>query len=179
MKFTFPLRLTGSLNSREHWAARAKRVKRERIETAKAWRALAQPVRTGTGHWVVTLTRIAPRRTDSDNLAGRLKGVRDQVAAELHIDDGNERVEWRYAQRKGVPRAHAVEVTVETAMENALRRLDAGELAKLHAAHFRHSPADAYQARAKGAPFDERTQNGAKVRTGRRAAPRPRQGPRP
>lgn len=119
MKFTVPIQLRGSLNSREHWAQRAKRVKAER----NAVRACAprpgvwfDAYHAGAGPgWVVTLTRVAPRELDDDNLVGRLKGVRDEVAALIGVDDGDKRVAWRYQQRKGEPRQYAVEVQVEAA----------------------------------------------------------------
>jgi len=165
MKFTFPLKLIGGLNNtREHWRARHRRVLREKLMTAFAWRQLAGA--TPSGRLVVTLARIAPRALDSDNLAGRMKAVRDQVATCLGIDDGSDAVEWRYAQRKGLPNAHAVEVSVQARAEWL-----AEEVARLSA--------DACSTRFTGAPQNERTQSGAEVRTGRRVAPKPRQGPRP
>jgi hypothetical protein len=51
---------------------------------------------------VVTLTRIAPRRLDSDNLQGGCKAARDEVAAWLGVDDADPRVEWRYEQSKAL-----------------------------------------------------------------------------
>lgn len=149
MRFVFPLKLTGSLNSREHWAVRAKRVKRERAETAKAWKALAGPVPPGQ-RWIVTLTRISSRRVDSDNLAGRLKGVRDQVAAQLGIDDGSDSAEWHYEQRRSVGAVHAVEVRVEDWASGLIRRLtEAGTHPGLMA-----ELGDACSTRSTGAPGD-------------------------
>jgi hypothetical protein len=48
----------------------------------------------------VTLTRIAHRALDSDNLAAAFKPVRDGVADALCVDDGSPLVEWLYAQRR-------------------------------------------------------------------------------
>ena len=61
---------------------------------------------------VVTLTRIAPRALDDDNLRGALKACRDGVADWLAIDDRDPRVRWEYAQRKGKPGQYAVAVEV-------------------------------------------------------------------
>lgn len=59
----------------------------------------------------ITLTRVAPRRLDSDNLAGSFKAVQDEVAALMGIDDGDPRITWVYAQRSpSVPNEYAVEV---------------------------------------------------------------------
>ena len=60
----------------------------------------------------VELVRVAPRRLDSDNLTSSLKAVRDGVADWLGVDDGDERVLWRYRQRKGAPRQYLVEIAV-------------------------------------------------------------------
>jgi len=65
---------------------------------------------------VITLTRIAPRRLDpGDNLNSSMKAVRDGIADALGIDDGDARLTWKYAQRKGNPKEYAVEVEVENA----------------------------------------------------------------
>jgi hypothetical protein len=82
------------------------------------------------------------------------------------VDDGAAGVTWRYEQRRGAPRAHGVEVSVL-----AKSQWLAGEIAAL--------AADACSTRSTGAPQDEPTQSGAKVRRGRRVAPKPSQRPRP
>lgn len=111
MKVWIPLRLTGSLNAREHWGARQRRVKKERNAVA----LLLPPRPKGPcPELTVTLTRVAPHELDDDNLQGRLKAVRDQVAAWLGLDDRDKRVSWRYAQAKpGKPREHWVTVELE------------------------------------------------------------------
>jgi hypothetical protein len=61
---------------------------------------------------VVVLTRIAPPRSkglDSDNLQRALKAVRDAVADQLGVNDGDKRVIWLYQQATG-PWAVEVEV---------------------------------------------------------------------
>jgi hypothetical protein len=74
----------------------------------------------GTGHswrgsWpqTVTLTRIAPRAFDDDNLAASFKAVRDGVADALGVKDNDSRVRWVYAQRRGLPREYSVEIRIE------------------------------------------------------------------
>lgn len=114
MTFEIPLKLSGSLNSREHWRRRAKRVKAERNIVAAysplphVWRALAAEAERFT----ITLTRIAPRTLDDDNLVGRMKATRDEVARLLGIDDGSPRLTWLYRQTKGEAHQHAVTVHV-------------------------------------------------------------------
>lgn len=70
--------------------ARVRRVKRERKAVRLLW-----PWRWKGRAWsfplLVTLTRVSPspKPLDDDNLAASLKAVRDQVAAELKVDDGD------------------------------------------------------------------------------------------
>lgn len=93
LSIIIPLRASTSQNARLHWAALAKVRKREKgAVMAKLPRHLIRPV------IAVTLTRCAPRRLDSDNLAGCLKGIRDGVAARLGIDDGSPLIVWKYEQ---------------------------------------------------------------------------------
>lgn len=110
--FELPLRLEVSLNSRIHWAAKARRVKAERNAIALVfplqWRGYAQ--QETEARILVGLTRIAPRALDDDNLAGRFKAVRDEVAKQLGIDDGDGRIGWAYSQEKG---EEAVRVSVQ------------------------------------------------------------------
>lgn len=102
----WPARLSGSQNAREHHHARARRVKAERGNALLMCRTQlerpALPV-------VVRLTRIGPRKLDSDNLQASCKSSRDGVADWLGIDDGDDRVTWLYAQERG---AYAVRVEV-------------------------------------------------------------------
>jgi hypothetical protein len=104
---SFPLKLARGLNSREHHMARARRVKYERDVVAReAGLELRGPgvaLLMRGEHLVVTLTRLYGARCrdyDDDGLAGSLKGVRDEVAAILGVDDRDPRVAWRYVQRR-------------------------------------------------------------------------------
>ena len=92
------LRLDVTPNARLHWAARAKRVKRQRaiiaLILAPHRRALpALPV-------VVTITRCSPGTMDDDNATASAKAVRDAVAEHLGVDDRDPRVTWRVEQRR-------------------------------------------------------------------------------
>lgn len=128
MIFTVPIRTVSALNMREHWAKKAKRVKAERRATFVAAftgdqdgfreriRMTQYACKTEAGvPLTVALTRVAPRQLDDDNLRGALKGVRDEVAAMLGVDDRDPVVTWQYAQRKGKPKEWAVEVRIEEA----------------------------------------------------------------
>lgn len=89
-------------NLREHWARRAKRAADHR---KRAWLACF-----GITSWVpfapvtVTLTRVAPRALDDDNLAYAFKAVRDGVADALQVRDNDPRIVWNYTQEKGPAR---------------------------------------------------------------------------
>lgn len=90
----------GTLNSREHWAKRSRRVANEHAIVAlvlhSSWKGKARPSLPLS----VTMTRANPRMLDGDNCVGSLKGTRDSVAKWLGIDDGDSRVSWNYEQRK-------------------------------------------------------------------------------
>ena len=107
ISFSLPLRTFSTLNQREHWAKRAKRVKSERATAFMLTpNGLQLPL-------VIRLVRIAPRPLDShDNLASSMKGVVDGIADRLGIKDNDERVHWFYSQSKGKPREYAVKVEV-------------------------------------------------------------------
>lgn len=122
MTFDVPIRLGGGMNVRDgHWAQRAKRVKAERAAVSAfaplphVWHHLAKE----SVFFRVTLTRVAPRRMDSDGWVARAKGVRDEVARLMGIDDGDERLSWWYAQMKDVPGRYAVRIAVEAVDETS------------------------------------------------------------
>lgn len=112
MQITLPLRTVSEANRREHWATRARRAKGQRTVTRLEVARKLGYGRTPAIDFPVaaTLTRIAPRALDDDNLRGALKAVRDGVADALGVDDRDPRVEWCYGQRKGKP---AVEINLE------------------------------------------------------------------
>jgi hypothetical protein len=92
-----PLRTTGS-NARESWPQRHGRVKRERESVGWMLKTAQRPSIPCT----VLLTRSAPSRgLDDDNLRTALKGVRDEVADWLGVDDRSPQVRYRYAQVTG------------------------------------------------------------------------------
>jgi hypothetical protein len=106
IEVTLPLRTVSEANQRGHWSKGAKRAKEQRSVVAlalgphlrkvvAAHLGIAPALRYGLA---VTLTRIGPRRLDGDNLQRALKAVRDGVADALGVDDGDERIEWRYEQ---------------------------------------------------------------------------------
>lgn len=106
-----PIKTVSTLNAREHWSKRARRAKDQRRATfltvAREARATPLPV-------VVTLERLAPSNgLDGDNLQGAMKSVRDGIADCYGVDDRDERIEWRYSQRKA--REYGVSITIAPA----------------------------------------------------------------
>lgn len=104
-----PVKLTSEANSRDGWRAKSRRAKAQRA-AAKA--AMGPDIKGPPPPYVITITRIGPRKLDSDNLAGSAKAVRDGVADWLGIDDGDERLTWVYAQRSEGAGMYAAEVVI-------------------------------------------------------------------
>ena len=97
IEFTIPIQTVSGMNAREHYMARARRVKRER-ESVAWWVARRTTPATPC---TVTLTRLAPSNgLDDDNLASSMKGVRDELARWIGIDDRSALVQWRYEQAR-------------------------------------------------------------------------------
>lgn len=116
---TLPMRTVSAMNTREHHMARYRRSKAQRTTVALA---LRPAVGNGFGkkheRLVITLTRIGIRQgLDGDNLQASFKAIRDSVAEVIGIDDGSDRVEWRYAQRRGP--AWGIEIAIATPEEMA------------------------------------------------------------
>ena len=120
---TIDVQLGRGQNVREQHFARAKRVKAEREATNLALEQASGFVRTR----VMAATLISEQQSgaritlhrpwcrvplDSDNLSGAFKGVRDEVAAFLGVDDRSERLHWIYTQSKQ-PKGTLPVVTIE------------------------------------------------------------------
>lgn len=108
-----PIKVISEANCRDHWRKSAPRKALHRC-TARSL-LLARAGRgpgAAAGQISITLTRIAPRTLDDDNLASGFKATRDGVADWLGIDDGSKRLTWRYEQRKGTAGQYAAEVVV-------------------------------------------------------------------
>jgi hypothetical protein len=107
----YPCRLRPESNRRGHWAKHSPREKKQRAQAALMCRAEAGPP-PPANTYVIRLTRIAPRRLDTDNNARAAKATQDGVADWLGIDDGDERLFWDYQQEKGPPKTYAVRIEV-------------------------------------------------------------------
>lgn len=114
---TLPLMLESTnVMLRLHYAVRMRKTALQRGQTRAHLFAPCSSeradLRTGTPVKIVaTITRIAPRKLDSDNLQGAAKACRDAVADALGVNDADPRVTWFYAQEKA--RTPGVRITVE------------------------------------------------------------------
>lgn len=103
-----PVKTVSGMNAREHHMARSRRVKGDRTATSWALCQTAPPVPPCT----VKLTRLAPSNgLDSDNLQSSMKGVRDQIAEWIGIDDKSPLVTWQYEQLRARDYGVIVEVS--------------------------------------------------------------------
>lgn len=112
MVFTIPhMRLVSEANAREHWGDKARRAKVQRfLGQFYLTDAKVQGQELPPPPWRVTITRIGPRKLDSDNCAGAAKALRDGIADALRVNDGDEAaVTWEYRQEPG---AYGVRVEV-------------------------------------------------------------------
>lgn len=100
IEFEVPVRLVSLLNAREHHMARARRAKTQRTAAHTIAREHVSELVDTPLSITVTITRIAPRELDDDNLAGSAKHIRDGIADALEIDDRDKRIQWRYEQAK-------------------------------------------------------------------------------
>lgn len=108
------MRLGAALNARVHWSRRAARAKKERAVVAVVLRSHWTPdIETASPPTTCTLTRIAPRMLDDDNLQGAFKSIRDEVASFFGVNDGPRGpISWRYEQHKGEPKQYAVQIAL-------------------------------------------------------------------
>jgi hypothetical protein len=111
-----PVRIESEANLRECWRRKHARAKVQREATRLILMMPCSRLRHTRRRTYVTLTRIAPRKLDGDNLQRGFKAVRDGVADALGINDGADHVGWHYTQDRGKPKEYAalVEIEVET-----------------------------------------------------------------
>lgn len=121
MEFTVPIRIESEMNKREHWSVRRKRFTEHKACVSYAW-PKPRYRDYGDGPLLVTLTRIGPRKLDSDNLASGFKAVRDEIARIVGVDDGDEeRLIFRYRQERGKPREYGAHIRIEPLTESVQR----------------------------------------------------------
>jgi hypothetical protein len=116
--FTIPIEIVSEANARDHHMVKARRVKNQKglayghCLVHMGCKPKDDPL---PGSFTITLTRIMGKRQrpfDSDNLQSAFKAVRDGIAMYLGIDDGSDRLTWRYGQEKGVDGRGAVRAEI-------------------------------------------------------------------
>ena len=111
-----PLTVVSVANLREHWSVKAKRTRSHREAFGLLTRAKIIP----SLPVVVTLTRIAPRELDDDNLQSAFKAIRDGVADRMGVKDNDKRVRWLYGQERGRAKQYSARVTI-TPVDDVVR----------------------------------------------------------
>lgn len=107
---TLPIKTVSEANKAEHWSMRWRRRKAQRRNTHWALKQFTRPEPPLT----IKLVRISPRMLDShDNLAMSMKAIVDGICDWLGIDDGDDRLAFKYDQARGKVREQAVRVTIE------------------------------------------------------------------
>jgi hypothetical protein len=107
MTITIPIHTISEANNRDHWRVRKVRKDAQQLAVAAALSGKQRPAPP----FAVTLTRIGKRKLDGDNLQSAFKGIRDQIAKWLKVDDGDEaKVSWWYGQEVGKGYAIRVEI---------------------------------------------------------------------
>ena len=111
MKIEIPMKVISEANSHEHWRYRQRRAKTQRYSTS--WNLYCElgdrPVSLLPCR--VTLTRLSPRKLDTDGLVSAFKAVRDGVADWAGVDDGDERWDWQYKQEKS--KEYGIRIEIE------------------------------------------------------------------
>lgn len=112
-----PIRIVSEANLREHWSKRHKRHKNQKALVHSLWNTAIQKDINLPAE--ITLTRIAPRALDPDNLASAFKNFID-IISDLIIPglapgraDGDPRMKWKYCQKKGNPKEYALLIEIE------------------------------------------------------------------
>ena len=113
--FEIPIRTVSEANTREHWAAKAKRAKMQRcvarlLMLSNMTPEISHRLIRCKEPLMIRITQIGKRKLDSDNLARSQKAVRDGIAEAIGIDDGSELLEWEYSQEIGKQYSVKVEI---------------------------------------------------------------------
>jgi hypothetical protein len=108
---TAPIRLHSLVNEGGHWRVRARRAKDQRWAARLALNLFSKPTHQPLD---IVITRIAPRKLDTDNLAISAKHVRDGVADWLNVDDGHPLLLWIYEQEKGAPGYYGCRISIRS-----------------------------------------------------------------
>jgi hypothetical protein len=100
-EFTVPIHIISEANTREHWRKSHARHKAQKYGIRITLLANKVPQRLPV---IISMTRMSPRKLDSDNLQTAFKYVRDAIAEHFITGkapgraDDDPRIEWKYSQ---------------------------------------------------------------------------------
>lgn len=106
----FDIKTISEANAREHWSGKHRRKVAQQGTFAMLWRAYRPSVSLPA---TITFTRYSCNVLDSDNLAGAFKHVRDQLAKEIGVDDGSDKLKFEYRQERIKKRQHYFTVEIQ------------------------------------------------------------------
>ena len=117
MSIMLPMKTVNESNRRDHWGTSARRHAHQRQIVKMSLGARCRPIRDAmmqdrSKRLAILLTRYSRSKLDTDGVVSAMKHVRDEVAACLGVDDGEERVTWEYAQAR-VPSGYAIRIAIE------------------------------------------------------------------
>lgn len=125
-----PAEVKSEANQRGHWVKHHGRKRDHRgMAMVLCRRDIPAIWREGNTSLKIVLTRIkGPRQRDfdGDNLQSAFKAIRDGIADALGTNDGNKRLAWEYAQKKG--EKPGVRIEIGEARECALCHRDESEI---------------------------------------------------
>jgi len=130
-----PIRTVSEANSSEHWTAKAKRHRRQQYFVRLFFNRYANGINLPC---IVTLTRLASRMLDDDNLSYSMKWIRDEISECLipektgsYINkngkvvkikgraDSDTRIKWCYEQEKSPTQAIRVGIAYDTSFQQS------------------------------------------------------------
>lgn len=114
---TLPIKLLNSVNHGTHWTKSLKQKKQQQqaIKFVLKSHNVTIPLPC-----TITLTRIAPRPLDDDNLPPTFKWIRDTLADHAIPGlapgraDSDPRIKWVYSQTKGAPKFYGIEICINS-----------------------------------------------------------------
>lgn len=113
IEWKIPMKTISEANSREHWHVKAKRHSAQKQEISLVFNQANEKPKMPCE---ITMTRVASRKLDFDNLVSSFKWVRDAISEGLTGDkragrsDDDPRLTWHYKQEKGAAKEYAVKI---------------------------------------------------------------------
>lgn len=110
LDMTLPIRLYSITNIRA-WKVNNRHSKEQRAQIA-AWLHGWAGLLASALPLSITITRIAPRDLDNDNLQASAKHVRDAIARIIGLDDRDPRITWETVLQERRPKTYAIRIQI-------------------------------------------------------------------